>query len=479
MKLGTLKNIKNSFMFYSVLVPEIFLVSLVGTVYTNTLDSFMWGFCIMYIYTLIFTIRYYGLLSLYGIFLCTSTFFIYNCFFFTLLGKQNFLFMSYPINYYFDDKVGFVFIAVCFIFVYFMHISYCLFDKKRYRKICALSTNVNLNKIGIIIMLVFFLPVITKAIIQLNYIRAHGYLVLYTGELADISYPFWTAGSFLFFISGYCIFLASNPEKKRYIVFTLVYLFVFAVNSLKGSRGGLISNAVYCIYYYSKHYSVKIPLKKILFIFACTIIFIVLMGNIRNGYGKNTQSKSNENIAKLVTRIIYGQTTTRVVPMSVIKGGLKYHDYPFLFWPITKPIFDFIYRGREIGQTDFVAQNYNITGAVIMYNISRDAYLDGRGYGSAFIAESYDFFGLNFLGVILFSILLAKFFVFCDFSKLNIKRIWIPILFFMLKTVPILPRSSIFEFLDLNNLIVVYVLFFCASICTYVFKFSTKEKIIK
>ena len=473
--LAVKRNLQLSFMFYLSLSPCIFLISFFGTVYANSLNPIMFGFVIFYVYTMLFSIRFFGLLSLYCIFLYTSAFFIYDCFFFTLFFDENFLLQTFPVRLRFDEKVGFIFIIVCFVSVYVMHISYCLIDKKRYKRINVLTRNNDLNKFGKFLMLVFFVPVIVKLMIQFNYVRIHGYLSIYRGGLEEISYPFWTAGSFIFFISGYCLFLASGPYKKEYLVFSIMCFFVYFANSLKGQRGGFLAVLLYLIYYYTKHFNVKLRLKKILLMGVFFIAFILILGNLRNSYGGNKKNNTKINTKELIGKTLYTQTTTRAVPMHVIKGGLKYHNYPFIFSSFTKPFLRYKYPS-ESGQTDLIAQKYNKSTAVITYNVSRAAYLNGNGLGSSFIAEAYDCFG--FFGLIVFSVILSWFFVFCDFSRVNPKRIFVPILFFIIQNIPILPRANIFRFLDTDPVAIIfaYILFLVGTIAVYVFKFQWRSR---
>lgn len=382
---------------------------------------------------------------------------------------------TFPIHYSFDEEVGFVFIVICFLTVYVMHIAYCLADKKKKSFSLNLPVESNLKKIGKFVMLLFLVPVIVKGIIQFNYIRTHGYTALFTDKFSELVYPFWTSGSFIFFISGYCVFLAANPNKKDFLIFTLVLCFVYFVNALKGQRGGIISVILYCVYYYTKHFSVKMNLERIMMLFVFIIVFIIMLGNIRSFYGQEKKSKTKIDVGNLVVQTIYGQTTTRAVPMLVIRGDMEYHNFPFVFSPIFQPLFGLIYRDDKSGQSDLSAQKTNNISQVTMYNVSRSAHLSGLGYGSAFIAEAYDFFGI--VGVFLFSILLARFFVFLDFSGVNAPRIVVPFLYFALQNSFVLPRGRTFGmFMEWSKILFAYILFFVATISVYIFKFKRGAK---
>ena len=462
-------NIQTSFSIYVSIVPAIFLITMLFSSRLQSLVPVMIGFMISYIITVLFSIRYFGFLSLYNIFLYTSAFFVYDGFLFTILGLENFLYDDFPVKHTFDEDIGFAFIIVCFVTVYVMHISYCIVDKSKYKRNHVLPININLNKMGKFLMIVFFFPVIAKLLIQFNYIRSHGYIALYRGELAELKYPFWTAGSFIFFTCGYCLFLASNPKKREYLFYTLLCGLVYFANSLKGQRGGFLSIIIYFVYYYTKHYNVKITLKKILVLLVFGVSFIVIMGNVRSSYGDNNKSSQNKALREIIEHTIYVQSRSRAVPMYIIQGDLEYHKFPFVLSSLLNPLLRIIYPS-ESGQTKTVAEHYNKMSAVVTYNLSKQSYLNGKGLGSAFIAEAYDFYG--YIGLILFSILLARFFVFCDFTNLNFKRKFVPLLFFVLQGIPILPRSHIFRFIDndFTKIIFAYVFLIICMNSKYIFK---------
>lgn len=459
--------IQTAFEIYTVIVPLIFFISFLKENFSNDLKPMMLGFLISFCYTVLFTIRYYGALTLYSIFLYTSAFFIYDCFFFTLFFGENFLLQTFPHRYYFAYNVGLIFVVACYLSVYVMHVSYCLFKKRKYKNV-HLGTNVNLYKVGVFVMLCFFVPTLVKSIIQFNYIKAHGYTAIFTDQFSGISYPFWTAGSFIFFISGYCVFLASNPSKKKFLIYTFLCIIVYFSNALKGQRLAIVSVSIYCLYYYSRHFDIKIGMKKLVVFFCAALSLIILLGTVRNSYGSQKTSRTKIFLGDIVANVVYGQTTSRAVPMLIIKGELEYHRYPFFISPLLQPILGFVYSGND-GQTDLSAQKFNNISQVTMYNVSKSAHLKGCGYGGAFLAEAYDCFGL--LGVLLFSVLLARFLVFIDFSRMKIRRVWIPFIFFALINVIGLARGRTFGmFMEWTKILFAYVLFFIGTDAKFFFR---------
>ena len=156
------------------------------------------------------------------------------------------------------------------------------------------------------------------------------------------------------------------------------------------------------LYISVRYYSVKFNLKKIVVFIVFIVVLIIGLEKIRDG---DVSNKTNKSISpyKAVENMLFYQTTSRAVPLLVMSKNLEYHEYPFIFSPLTKYINQIIYPTK--GQSRISAEKYNNISAVTMVNVSMNSYLNGLGYGSAFLAEAYDFFG--YFGVIIFSILLS------------------------------------------------------------------------
>lgn len=446
---------KKFFPFYIVICPILFLLSLFIYSVNNELNTLLVGFFLVYVITVTTSVISFGFFSLYSIFLYTSAFFIYDCFFFTLFSDRNFLIQTFPRMYSFDNNIGFIFIISSFLSVYTIHIGYCLlyYNKNIIKQSDEDNYNIPiLEKIGIIIMLIFLVPVLYKIYLQVRYVMSHGYVILYTKGFADLSYPFWTAGSYLMFNAGYIFLLASSPSKKKYIIFSVLYVMVYLANAMKGGRGQIISIILILLYLYQKKYKSKIQIHKILGLFGILMILIVSIGTLRDSYGKNINKNNNPTvISEIIEKTLWVQTTSRAVPLLIMNGDLKYHDFPFFFYHITKPFLTFKYKAKG-GDNIIGLQKYNNPSQVLMANISLEASLSGNGYGTAFLGESYEFGG--YFGIIFFSIIISFILVFFDKSPLSFKPIYVPIIFYFLLTIPCLPRDSLLAFLDSLNFVI-------------------------
>lgn len=466
------QNSQFAFQFYLIGMPLIFIFSLFDYVRTDSLNPLMLGFLLVYGITVLYVIRYYGMLSLYAIYLYTSAFFLYDCFVFSLFSDKNFLLQTFPIRLYISEKSGAIFIMACFVTVYVTHLAYCLIPKTKYkqkRENYSFGTNKSLEKTGIALMLIFIIPVMYKIYMQLNFVKTNGYTSIFDGSMSDIHYPFWCAGSFIFFIGGYVTFFTSRPPKKLFIPFTLLFLLVYGFNSLKGQRGPIISAILVVIFLITKQYDVKIKMKHLVLLFVIIVFIICTLGTVRSDYGNKKKKKTIVD-AQFVTEIFYGQTTSRIVPLLIIDRKLDYHSYPFIFSPLLEPYYSIVYHSE--GQDKVSAEHYNNISQVTTYNVSKRSHLNGNGLGGAFIAEAYDCG--SFIGVVFWSIILAVILMKFDYVLKVVSVKYRPLVFFYLLNIPALPRGRFFGFMsDFNKILFVYIVMLVVNMHSYL---KIKEK---
>ena len=102
-----------------------------------------------------------------------------------------------------------------------------------------------------------------------------------------------------------------------------------------------------------------------------------------------------------------------------------------------------------------------------MANVSVRESLAGKGYGSVFIAEAYECFGV--FGLLFFLYFLIKIINYFDRSKLRLRNLYLPFLYILLQTIPIAPRKEIFQIIqyNLNNIIFVYFIYFFLRLISF------------
>lgn len=448
--------------YYLSISPIIFLIGLMHYLLTSNLNGMLLTFLLFYLYTLVYTIIQNGLLSLYSIYLYTSAFFIYDSLFLSLFSeytKKYFLKITYPFPYQIDEWVGVIFIISCFVMVYFGHISYFFF-KQKFHPIIYSKHKRNWEWIGVRVFFISLIPVCYKIYLQLQFVIANGYYSIYSQGFESIKYPIWCSGAFFLFNSSFYLLLASNPKRRRMLFYFCIYFIVTVFNSLKGGRGPLIIFIVIFIYLLKNKYNYSIKFKTLLIVLVLIILITNTLGNVRESYGNNSNNTKKITIdAKtLIINALWSQTSSRTVPLLIIRGDLKYHPYPFIFFPFTYRILSHVYNAK--GNDIKSLEHYNNPSQVLMGNISVSAALSGKGYGSAILGEAYEcgkYFGIAF-----FSILASCLIAFLDKSKLKMKNLYIPFWYVVLTTVPAIPRKEIFQFVffNLNDVVFFYSFFF-------------------
>lgn len=464
-------NNKSGFNFYSIFSACLFCIGLALTEFLVDLQPLMTTFFVVYILTLVYSINTFGWLSLYCIYLYTSAFFMYDCIFLSLLSSSPsaFLLQDFPVRYSFSEDVGKVFIICCFLTVYFGHISFCLFSRKK----CCIGKNQDrlqnlqyvhkFEQFGVYIFLIALIPVCTKILIQLQFVMNYGFPAIYTSHFEEIKYPIWCTGAFLIFNTGYLIVLASNPNRKKFIIYTSISLFVSFLDALKGGRGGVISALIVSLYWYSKKYGngKQFNLRKLILFFICVILVISFITVLRESYDGH-DTFSNKTFIEKIYDILWTQTTSRAVPMLIIRGDLEYHPYPFLFSPFTGWFLKLFYNYKA-ATMDYI-RTFNDPSIVLISNVSLGAGLIGSGYGSAFIGEAYEIDG--YIGIVLCSVMFSYFIFVLEGKICSVKNRSIPLVYTFISTIPIAPRKEIFQFFkyDLMTMIVCYITLFFISL---------------
>jgi oligosaccharide repeat unit polymerase len=314
-----------------------------------------------------------------------------------------------------------------------------------------------MQKFGMFLLYVYLPIVLYKSYKIFSFVKDAGYLSIYTGKVAELHLPWWTAGSRILYSVFYLITITSYPPKKVFIKASFFYLISLTTISLSGGRNTLIVGLLLVIYFYSRFYSKKISKKTISIVFSFIIIFSIYIGYSRAG--KEVGSINPEG---LVTEIFYGQGNTIVVPLAVLEaqlvepnGKLEYRNYPFIFTNVFSFIADILYPTPN-WQTKVYLERHNNMGSIICNKLSPTAFRSGNGVGGNFIAEAYDCGG--FLGIILWSAVLALFMLSIE-RQMLCNNYNLPVCFFIIGSIFILPRASFFSFLG-NTFIFIFLVCF-------------------
>ena len=438
------------------------LFSFTGNIITLT-SSFILGYLFIILRQLLIGNFY----SLYSFYLLTSAFFMYDIFLIGPYLGKGVMSIDFAGMYTFPDWVGekFIFIASFSIIVvdiiyttYHSNETYLNGDVKYSTNIAPynrIETNKFYYRFGMILMCIFIIPLIYKIILQVKEQKLYASYSIanFTGIESTINFPWWTRGSGTFFYIGFLLFIYSFPSIRKAKIGYFLYLILLFSTALKGGRAFLFSFVLSLPLLLKKLYNKTISKVSMIFLSIVLIILATYLGNFR--------TNSNTTLKKGVfANFLYGQTTTMGVPYIYLNndGNIPYKHYPLILTPLINPIRrKFVTYG--VGAIESMKQSNNY-GTIELYMINPTAVENGGGLGLNFLTEAYDFLG--YIGVFLWSVLLAIIMRFVDSIQYSNKnRRLIVIIFFIYDYILILPRHTFFGIMDhIKYIIMFYIIYY-------------------
>lgn len=257
-----------------------------------------------------------------------------------------------------------------------------------------------------------------------------------------------------------CIFLSTYPSKKKTFIPLCLYL-ISGLPMLKiGARGEFVLNAVFVFTYYflRDHINKKCERQKWLgtfekvFIIVAVPVMISLL-SIYNYSRSNLQLKS-KNPVFLIADFVYKQGVSFDV-LSIGYGSIpKIYNGINKFYTFGNIVDYFKYSSISrffLGTKDLPSGNSvekalysNSFSHSMSYQSRGQEYLEGRGWGSSYILETYADFG--FLGIILYSLFIGMLLVlFIRF----LKRSWLSstISLMIISSIFFVPRAEATDFM--------------------------------
>jgi oligosaccharide repeat unit polymerase len=346
-------------------------------------------------------IRLNGLLHLYSIFLFLFFLFLLGIPFFDWLGIINindvylFRYVKLSNNTYIK-----VYIYSTF-FLLFTFLGVLLGHKRedRVKKVKEVNFSPYLFVVGIIFFCLAFPGVITKYYIQLPIVFEKGYEAVYDGTLQKVSYPFICHGAGTLLGIGYCIILSSKPNRKHFLIFTIIFLLSQVINALKGQRSVLMFPAIFAVWFYFKFYTENVSKKIVLVIALGVIVFSQFILLFRS---EKQYMADKPIIEKYISSFFVGQGASFFVFPYMIHYDLKNDGYPYLLAPLNI---------MSWGKTqDMERLQYNFVGDRLMYRMLPESYKAGAGVGSSILAVFHDLpYIIAIVLCLLFGFLIARF----------------------------------------------------------------------
>jgi hypothetical protein len=289
-------------------------------------------------------------------------------------------------------------------------------EKERFRKV--------LN-----ILIYILIPgTLYKAWFDLNTVLQYGYMILF---LDPPRAPLFARVSWGLFEIIFPLFLIVCHNKKDFKRYVTIFFIAGSISFLLGRRGELLYPLLFFVWFYYSNYTNKdISLKKLIIIIIGVSVFASLLLTMRSG-------TFIFDIDLLVKDLFVSQGVSYVF----LANYLDYYEEFilqsrfYIISPITSNIFWFIDPVYKQGHSVELVQRNLSLDHQLMYAVSPEAYINGAGYGSNYIAELFSLAGI--LGVILGSFLLGKIIMLFEnnYKTSNVLRyfswFWIPGLFKM------------------------------------------------
>lgn len=275
------------------------------------------------------------------------------------------------------------------------------------------------NNLQVVAMIAFYITmcfVVVQEGEKLLYMQGRSYVEYYTGFHSQLPGIFHTIASFMRY--SLCIFLATFPSKKRAFIPLCLFELSAIPELLIGVRNPIMLNSIFILLYYAirdiyeKRQKWIGKIEKVLLIIAVpsSLVFMTVYAYVRSGV-----EIAQKNIFKLFLDFFYGQGVT----FNVLGIGYGYRNslpnrvgrnYTF------GGMIDYIFHGR-IGQMLFGTEpfpegNNWINGTLsnnfshnFSYLVRTEDYLNGQGWGSSYMLETYIDFG--YIGLIFFNLILG------------------------------------------------------------------------
>ena len=239
----------------------------------------------------------------------------------------------------------------------------------------------HLKKIILICVSITIPGTIYKSLFDLHLIFKYGYMILYI-ELPETAPAFarisWGAFSLLF-----PLLLIFCNNKKFFIKITLAYFAINLVSFLKGTRGELILPIIFFTWFYYNNFSKRdIKISKLLFIVVIVGFFASLMLMTRG-------SEFSFDILLILQMLFISQGVQYVFMGNYIdySAGFANKSNWYILYPIVAKIFWFFNPIYSQGKTTALAKQTLSLDDQVMFATNQDAYFQGAGFGSSYIAE--------------------------------------------------------------------------------------------
>ncbi|EOX3343913.1 O-antigen polysaccharide polymerase Wzy [Vibrio cholerae] len=422
---------------------------------------------LIYVIALIKSYRCMGRVNVLFLFLVSFGTFNLSRIFISLVSSYSWSTGYMYVDYSFDvDTQLFVlFVLFCFIGFVNLALDFVVSDNSNYFPI--INNNPKLEKVSSWAMLVAFIPLTYRKILEINAMSGLAYSDVYVSTELFIGIPFYLKGWNMLFEFSFYLFLISFPKKKKFIIFSVLFIFIEVLTAINGGRTGLVVGVFLILSVYSYLFRLKLSLR-----FMSLGVLLILFSQVISSL-RSFQSVTGGLVTNINNFFIEQGGSMNVIAFNFINNNRYLTDSHFnIFSPIYDGIMAMLYTSTWQTQSEELVGMSLSLGAQLSFALNQEFYLKGFGIGGNNLAEVYNFAG--FFGVAIFAIGVVKVINFCENAKWSRFTLFMFIPF--IKALFISPRASVFpNFQDLVTSFMLYMFFQFMILFFFSKKKSVKE----
>lgn len=383
-----------------------------------------------------------------------------------------------------DENILISFYQAVFLSITSLIIGFLFSKKNKSTKQSDIITNDWNTVLVWISKIFFFILVIFRILVLLDrasYVNDNSYFDSF--KEFESSYPIIIQRLSQSYSVPFFILLSLQLKKKRIIIPISVFLLEGLVSLTTGRRMNFILSVIILVIYfvwddYTSTREEKKWINKVTVVFGVFLVpVLIFVSNLVLEF-RNGISSSNTTINSIFGEFFYKQGVTLT---TVLHSFLYNNEYPQSSQFVIGPIESFIKNNiiaslffeseLLVGQSIASGLSSPLFGHRVSYFIDSNAYLNGRGYGSSYIAESYVDWGI--LGVIIVSFIIG-FILYKLYDNLGQNLFFTTFSFLLLRNIMVIPRSETTSFITnaitINNIVMYMAIIFISKLLYLVLK---------
>jgi len=286
-------------------------------------------------------------------------------------------------------------------------------------------------KLGKICLITMFPFALSYSLFLLTIGRAE----LYASGTAELGMPIYIRVANMIYTAGYFMLVASIPSFRQFSRYTLLFFVGLIPTLLSGERGEVLTVVVFYVWYITRFHNKQIKWFVIAILGLLGIVTSYVIAYIRQDMGIETDS-----LFEIVLFFFSESSTTfKLTSFFVEYGDLVPHNYPYFLDQFVYGFISTLFGLPNAGQSEAMLAVRSGLGHNLVYYLNPDYYLGGNSFGTAWIAECYEF---GIIGVVIGATVLVLFVKYFNHSVINNR--WLSIFTYSFFSLIIMtPRGSL------------------------------------